>query len=398
MPQTPGKPRKRIAVAIDLDDPWPEQHGSYRGILSYAKQQKDWLCVVDPYVAGEDAGHGARYYAGIVGRIYAGMAADARQAGVPMANLWATSPVKGLAGVRHDYTAAGQLAGEHLIERGYREFGYLGISRNRYAAHEIAGFDGAIEAAGFKASQKLRLPRRFEVPVSSFVRFRKELNHWLNTLTRPVGVFVSFGSVMARYLAQSCQESGIHVPHELGIVTLGDHLDVALGAEPTLSAVVLDHERLGYRAAQMLDALMQNPVQGSAFSADNQLIAPRGLTIRQSSDAFLVDDPQVAEALKYIFEHADQPLAIDEVAQAVHTTSRTLARRFEAVLGQTIYSEIQRLRVEYIKRRLAESDRSMGTIADECGFTSPSHFSLFFRKVAGVTPRAYRQRHTTAVE
>ena len=71
---------------------------------------------------------------------------------------------------------------------------------------------------------------------------------------------------------------------------------------------------------------------------------------------------------------------------------RTLERRFESFVGKSVYSEITRMRTETIKRVLMDTDRPLTAVAMDCGFSSVSHFTEYFRKSAGVTPSVFRKR------
>jgi AraC-like DNA-binding protein len=37
------------------------------------------------------------------------------------------------------------------------------------------------------------------------------------------------------------------------------------------------------------------------------------------------------------------------------------------------------------------SNRTLTDIAFDCGFSSPSQFSVTFKRIVGITPRTYRQ-------
>ncbi len=42
---------------------------------------------------------------------------------------------------------------------------------------------------------------------------------------------------------------------------------------------------------------------------------------------------------------------------------------------------------------LAESDMRVVDVAHSIGYTDASHFARFFRQMAGITPRHYRELH-----
>ena len=158
---------------------------------------------------------------------------------------------------------------------------------------------------------------------------------------------------------------------------------------PTLSVVDQDFISLGYKAAAMLDNLIQ---KGSA-SPVTRLVEPRRLIVRESSDVFHSSDPMVSEAMRYIADHCRETLQVDDLADALNTSRRTLERRFDELLGRSVYSEIKRLRTDLIKRLLIETDLSISALAHECGFGSTSHFTQFFTKNTGLTPSVYRNEH-----
>ena len=384
--QCQSKP-KRIAIAIELDQPYRHHYDSCHGILQYAAE-RGWRTVVDPQLVGMTGQGGVGEYDGIVGRIGLRAAKEATARGIPAVNHWLNSPAKGLPGVFPDIRESGRIAGEHLLARGFRHFGYVGISCDRACPPEFRGFAQAVKAQGFEAPSRLTVPRNFEASREVYARFRSQVHQWLAGLTLPAGVLLS-DEIVARYLAQICGELTLRVPLDVGIVTELDADTVALGLEPSLSSVDHDMQQVGCRAAELLDKLMTSRRRPPKKPV---LIPPKGLTVRESSDAFVVADPLVAKALRFIADHARDAISVEDVARRVSTTTRTLARRFRQFLHRSPWDELCRLRTEYIKRRLEDPTIRLGDLARECGFHSPSHFALFFRKMTGMRPKDYRSR------
>ena len=52
---------------------------------------------------------------------------------------------------------------------------------------------------------------------------------------------------------------------------------------------------------------------------------------------------------------------------------------------------ILKVRIEAAKQRLAARDESITQIAMRLGFASSQYFATTFKRITGVTPRAYRQ-------
>jgi len=380
------QPRRRVAIAIELDHAVPWHYECYQGILHYGAEQ-DWLCVVDPYLVGMTGRSGIGDYDGVVGRINAEVAEACIANSIPVVNHWQNSPAVDLPSVNFDYREAAHLAGIHLMMSGYQKFAYIGITGDLVGESGYEGLSSAVGSKGFEKPDFMDFPYNFEAEREGVIRMRRALTKWLGRITPPLGVFVQ-ASHAARYLAQICSEMGMSVPHDVGIVLfLGDTI-IATSASPTISAVDLDYFGLGYESAAMLDRLMRaEPVE-----QNRKLIVPKRIVVRESSDIFLSSDPMVTDAMHYIAENNTSIMRVEDVAKYLKTSRRTLERRFQEVLHRSVYSEISRLRAEHIKRILVESDRPLAEIAEACGFSSDSHFTRFFRNVVGTTPSRFRKQ------
>ncbi|MFN3168251.1 MAG: helix-turn-helix domain-containing protein [Phycisphaeraceae bacterium] len=379
------KPR-RIAIAIELDPPVPWHHDCYRGILQFAAQH-GWSCVVDPYLVGMTGRSGIGDYDGVVGRITPQIAASANEQGIPVVNHWQNANAKGVPSVLPSYDEGGRLAGEHLVMNGYRHFAHVGINVDRINELELKGFTEVLNRHGLPAPACIEIDNDFEMSRDGVIAFRRALTDWLIGLPKPVGVMVQ-PCHAARYLAQISGELGLRVPHDVGIVVHHGDSVIVSSASPTLSAIDIDHFQIGYESAALLGRLMA----GERVDPAGVRIAPQRVVVRESSDVFICSEPVVTEAMRYIADHCRQTLKVDQIAERLSTSRRTLERRFEEALGRSVYSEITRLRTDYIKRMLAETDLPMAAIAEHCGFSSPSHFTRFFRNEAGQTPTAFRRQ------
>ena len=61
--------------------------------------------------------------------------------------------------------------------------------------------------------------------------------------------------------------------------------------------------------------------------------------------------------------------------------------------GLTVVELLHRMRIEEAKRLLRESDAYIYQIADRVGFKCPCYFSKVFKRLEGVSPKAYRRLH-----
>jgi LacI family transcriptional regulator len=160
-------------------------------------------------------------------------------------------------------------------------------------------------------------------------------------------------------------------------------------ANPPLSSICLNPERLGYRAAQFLDRVMAQKTQRETTIVG----MPTHVVARNSTNILLVEDRDMAEAVRYIRENAERPLQVDDVARAVGMSRRTLQYRFSKAVGRSVHSQILRERVNRITQLLAETDLTVAQIARDLDFSSPKQLDRVFAKFQGVPPSVYRARH-----
>lgn len=378
--------RRRVAVTIELEWPYKRHHEVFAGIQHYARGRGNRECIPDLFAGlSPGAKRSKAAYDGIIARVTPPLVEWTRRAGVPLVNTWFNAWVAGVPVVAPDFAASGRMAAEHLIARGFRQFGFAGYVRQRVAKQQLAGFRAALDAAGFSCSSLL-LSSRYSASPKNWQKFNARLDDWIDSWPLPIGVYAST-DLLCRYLACACTRREVRVPHDAALIGAHNEPVICAHPEPSLTSIELGYERVGFRAAELLDAMMD----GSPPPAEPIYLEPVELLPRQSTDALAVDDPLVAEALRFIAEHSDERIRVGDVAAGILVERRTLERRFRASLGRSIAREIARLRVERLKRRLVESDTPMKHLARESGFHDSTQMCTVFRRIEGISPGAYRR-------
>jgi len=102
--------------------------------------------------------------------------------------------------------------------------------------------------------------------------------------------------------------------------------------------------------------------------------------------------------LVYIEEHLDEPMHLEHIAKIAHISPFHFHRIFRAIIGETLHSYIQRLRLEYARGALHFSQKSITEICLESGYENHSAFTKMFKLLMGISPQAYRQRMQPYVE
>ncbi len=83
-------------------------------------------------------------------------------------------------------------------------------------------------------------------------------------------------------------------------------------------------------------------------------------------------------------------VALRVVARAVRMSYFHFSRAFKQSMGMTATNYIAERRIERAKKMLEETELPISEIALRSGFSSQSHFTTAFRRLAGATPKAFR--------
>lgn len=111
-------------------------------------------------------------------------------------------------------------------------------------------------------------------------------------------------------------------------------------------------------------------------------------------DWFYISDserPNTYRLREYMKNRLEQALTVEQVAMALHTSPRTLARRL-AKEGSNFQEIKDKLRRDLAIERLNKSTDSVASIGASLGFEDPTAFNRAFRLWTGSAPGAYRKQ------
>jgi LacI family transcriptional regulator len=309
--------------------------------------------------------------------------------------LWAThlpivemlgSPKIGTAQVLGDFDVMAQMAAEHFLSCGLRQFAYFTTGEVFWIKTHRDAFQNVIAEKGYTC-------HCYHPPISAQAvphwdeRQRPRLIKWIHSLPRPIGIFVS-GDSPALPLLDVCRELHIAVPEEIAILAVGNDPVICETVHPTLSSLDLDARRIGYEAARLLDQKM-----AGKKTKEIVRIPPSRVVVRQSTDLMVIPDADMVQAMRFIRDFACKGITVSRVTEEVGLSLSVLERRFHQYLGRTPKAEIMRVQIEHAKVLLARTDKTSGSIAHQCGFHSLQYFTNAFSHKVGMTPHAYRRRH-----
>lgn len=313
-------------------------------------------------------------------------AACAKGLALPIVNISATLPKTPVPRVSCDSRVVGELAADHLIERGFQQFAYYGLRSVAYSAVRQEGFDARLAAAGFR-SLSLLMPPTYRLRSQQWRDQQRKLVHWLNRLPKPVGLF-AVTDYRARQALDACRQVGLRVPQQVAVIGVDNEEVICAHVQPRLSSVARNNRQEGYHAAAMLDQLIRRKPLPSL----EEVIAPLGVVARESTETVAFQDPRLCDAIDYLNENLSAPLGVQELASHVGVSRRWMEYAFREALGQSPYQYIRRRRLKLAQRLLEKDTRvKIYEIARQTGFSSAKQFSMAFSQEFGSSPREYQR-------
>lgn len=102
----------------------------------------------------------------------------------------------------------------------------------------------------------------------------------------------------------------------------------------------------------------------------------------------------VVQSINYIESHLHVPIRIHDLSDAVSLNPTYLSTVFKKETGRTIADYIVHRRIETACTMLRYSDYSASQISEILAFSSQSYFISCFKRVKGMTPYEFVQRHS----
>ena len=376
----------KIAISINLDWPLRRYYDFYEGIQSYASKHTEWTLVWDHYPQNIlKTCKTESYYAGIIGRIKHSAYEEACRLNIPVVNSWFSSDIKDIDSVFSDHEKAGEMAAEHLLKRGFRNFANIDNRNEIVSKAFYKGFSETIKPYGCKVKRYL-VSRKCTDSEEQWLKFHEDFKEWIKEWQLPIGIACSQPANAPRIITR-CLENNLRIPEDVALVTSGNDQNYCEGISPKVSAVDLSYFKNGYEAAKML----HKKLKGEEITDRTLLIPPKGFVARESTDTYAVNDPMVKTALRYIADNSDKNIQIIDVVEQVPISRRSLEIRFNKEIGHTMVDEINRLRIMALKRLLLESDTKMNKLYRAAGFSSALHMRRVFSKYTGMTPGQFRK-------
>ena len=279
----------------------------------------------------------------------------------------------------------GKSAAEYFLDRGFRSFAFVGTPRPAdWCSRRLKGLRDRLAAEGLECNA---FPGAPEDERDDFDRESVHLAKWLRSLKPQTALYAAWDR-RALQIISLCSELDIAVPESLSILGTDNDEVLCESSSPSLSSIALDGRNAGALCAKILDSHMR----GLSAEPLVDLAFPRIVT-RQSTDKLLVPDAYLAKALAIVRKDLSTVRTIGDIAKQLHISRRSLEMKANLVLGNTLRSEINRIRLNEAVRLISNTSLPMSEIAEKCGFCCASHLNSRFKAAFGHAPSVFRYQN-----
>lgn len=115
--------------------------------------------------------------------------------------------------------------------------------------------------------------------------------------------------------------------------------------------------------------------------------------IEHTAAAKTAGNPTVRQIVQYIQNNINHRITLADISREVGLHPVYVSSLFTEKMGVSVTEFIDLSRVRVIESFLAESDMKLLDIAELFSFSSAAHFSTFFKRHTGMTPREYRAEY-----
>ena len=307
---------------------------------------------------------------------------------------------RGFTLIKSDAETVGREAARTLLAQGvYKSYAFAGYrTDDDWSRERGRAFRETLQKAGF-------IGRMFDVThFKDRTDDRATLIAWLKGLPKPCGILAACDD-RAYEIVDICNESGIRIPSEVGLLGVNNDPILCENSNPRLSSVQPDFHREGYLAARTLDRMMQGEkvsgVRGQVLGTGKPNaynLAPNSLLVgikqvihRESTYPLSNSGLLVQKALAFIGRNAARKLSVENVAGHLRISRSLLDLRFRQLQHETVHDAILRARLSEVKRRLRTTSDTIERISSDCGWTNVNSLKNAFRRETGLSMRDWRK-------
>lgn len=209
----PTRLPNRLHVAIIVETSLASGREILLGIARYVREHAHWSTFHEPHGLEESVPPwlGRWQGDGIIARMQNQSIAQAVLAtGIPAVDVLGVVDHGRLPLIHTDDARIAAIAAEHLLDRGFRHFGFFGLAGERWSRQRRDAFVSRVEAAGcaatvFETPRDVHHTRKWE-------NYADDLADWVGALPKPAGIMLCSDQNAGRSCSRRAAEAGRPFP------------------------------------------------------------------------------------------------------------------------------------------------------------------------------------------
>jgi LacI family transcriptional regulator len=246
--------RKTRHVALIVEAVEAPRRQMLTGVAQYIQEHEPWSLYLKPARVQKSLANWLQHWEGdgIIAAIDDPESAVLLQKSLPVVDVSGMLSDINVPLVHANDHSIGRLGAEHLLERGFRHFGFVVYPWMFWSMHRLEGFTAAVQKAGFEPHvYNMQLLPESGGPFP-WEQQQQALVEWMRSLPKPAGVMTSTDLLGQRFL-EACLRAGVKVPEEVAVVGADNDEPICKVCTPPLSSVIINDHQRGYQAAAVLD-------------------------------------------------------------------------------------------------------------------------------------------------
>ena len=179
-----------------------------------------------------------------------------------------------------------------------------------------------------------------------------------------------------------------NVAHELGLgAERSGSFEAVVGTKDPvyhalMTALTAEPARKAHPGQRLL-------VQSVARACASHLLASCTCLTDQAPPSAGLSGSVFSRVRRYIEEHVDQRISLDDLASIAGVSRFHFARQFRRRTGRSPMDYLLRIRIERAKAMLVTREWRVVDVAAALGFADQSHFTRTFRRMVGTSPSSF---------
>ena len=294
-----------------------------------------------------------------------------------------------LINISGDYYLSGEMAADYFIEKGVRYFAFYGIPGMVWSEERLEGFSARIRERLPDATVSVHMKTSLQ---EIWWYDTDRLTEWLAALPKPVAILGCDDNIAYQIIEAVTQvgREDMRIPDDILVMGVDNDASVCQMCSPQLSSINQEVEHAGYQTAALIDELLAFPPAERRSRYRDIIVKPSYITTRQSTDAYIHQNPYVSKVMYYVNENLGSRIKVESLVDLVPMSRRMLETTFARETGISLYQYIIRARVNRMKD-LINAGHSPLQAADELG-TEYKIIARNFKNLTGMTPAEYAKK------